>query len=63
MLNQIMIFGLPLLLAIAAVGLVTYVSESMPLNGVCSQCGEDLPRRGVVRCPWCGRICVVLRFR
>jgi len=62
-LNQIVVFILPLGLALAAVLAVSFFSNSMPLNGVCRQCGEDLPRRGIVRCPWCGRLCLVLRLR
>jgi hypothetical protein len=61
-LNQFLIFGVPFI-AIAALFLIASFSESLRLNGVCRKCGENLPHRGLVRCPWCGRLCIVLRFR
>jgi hypothetical protein len=59
-LSQLSVLIVPLAIAFAAVIGVTYLTN---LNGVCGQCGEDLPRRGIVRCPWCRRLCFVLRFR
>jgi hypothetical protein len=61
--SQLTVLIIPLALAFAAVIAVTYLSNSLPLNGICRQCGENLPRRGIVRCPWCRRLCFVLRFR
>jgi hypothetical protein len=52
LLNQLIVFFLPLSLAAAAVLVMVAFSRSSPFNGICRQCGEDLPHRGIVRCPW-----------
>jgi hypothetical protein len=54
---------IPLGLALIAMVGFSLLGGNALFSGICSKCGENLPHRGFVRCPWCGRICLVLWYR
>jgi hypothetical protein len=54
---------IPVGIAIVAAMALALFSGWTPFKGICSKCGENLPHRGFNKCPWCGRICLVLWYR
>jgi len=58
--TYLLVVVFPLLLAVLIVLLVPSLFRAL-MQGICSQCGEHLPHRGFVRCPWCHRVSFRIR--
>jgi hypothetical protein len=61
LLQLINILWLPLLIALLVVAGIPAAFKFLQLKGTCRRCGEALPHKGFVKCPWCERRCLVLR--